>query len=596
MSGFPVPLADRSLASFPGAAELLALLRPEVAETLAGHLRPLVTMLGAVAAPRTNGREPAGIGDLATRGRYERLLVSEWLLASEVPDEFDRRAAMGEHLFLAPERRGPIVPVRTVVLFDAGPSQLGRPRIVQLAALVAFAVRARVARVPLSIGCLQEGKSLRDADVDALVALVGARSFDEATAADLERLGPFSAEDDLWLVGGAQLPAPRGSKRLVLADDEGFVNLAVMRPGQSVTRRTVPVPSTPGALLTLRDPRRRLAQMPATTGSPDDAPEQLGNIIHPSASVRFTSAGRHLLVRLEGGAIVAHRLRTSPRDPSQLRYRLRAPEGEVSLLGEQSRRGLALLTMAGDRIVLHALGKRGGRRGDASSYEAPPATIFRGSVEPCLLLPRLDATRAIFLDGDGRIWRLPQTGDPSVLAWDVQAIAESTTGFVMAQRSKGTGKGATETLSFTHVTSVPPFGALASNDGELGPGSWHAPVPAAAFIAWGGGDRALCRLPDGTYLIARDQGAVTPVGDGQGLLLHGFPAWLGATLVASDGDELLLMDLGGKRTPLARMTANIAHVCVAIDGRHLAVEDQIGHVTVFNASGERVLELLRARP
>ncbi len=181
-----------------------------------------------------------------------------------------------------------------------------------------------------------------------------------------------------------------------------------------------------------------------------------------------------------------------------------------------------------------------------------------------------------------------------MLAWDVQAIAETTSGFVMAQRTKDHGKGASHTLRFTLVTHVPPFGALATNDGEVGPGSWQAAVRDASFVAWGGNDRALCQRPDGSYLVARDRGEPTPVEGAGSLVLHGFPASLGAALVASRGAELLLLPDGKSPTPFARMRANIVRITVSIDGLHFAVEDEAGQITVFNASAEPVLELLRA--
>lgn len=579
-----VGLDERNLRTFPGSAELLALLRPEVAEALGGLLRPLSTLLGRVAPPRAQGREPAGVGDLASRGRYERLLISEWLLASELPDEFDRRAAMGEHLFLAPERRGPLVPVRTVVLFDAGPSQLGRPRIVQLAALLAFAERARVARVPAQLGVLQGAGPLADVDLDGLVALVQARSFAFATADDLARFGDFSALDDVWLVGSRQGPTLRGAKRLVLEDDEEQVHVEVVRPGTSVVRRTVPVPSTNGVLAALRDPRRHLT-VPTKA---DEGNERLGNTIHPSAPYHFTSEGSHLLVRMTGGAIVAHRLRTGGSDPSAVRFRLRAPEGETSLLADRGRRGLGLLTAAGDRLVLHMLGKRGGHRNEAFSYEAPPATIFRGSIVPRLLLPRLEATRAVFLDGEGRLWRLPVTGDPMVIAWDVEAIADAPWGIVMAQRSRDAGG----SLVFTLVKTLPAFGAIPTKGEWSDRQDWLKSVPGGRFVAWGGVDRALCRLPDGSTVIVREKGEIDPVGFADDLVCHGFTSW-SQELVAAQGDLLVLLALDGIRTEVRRMPTPIVSIQASVAGRHVAAEDEAGNVWVFNMSGDRVHDLVR---
>ena len=58
--------------------------------------------------------EPDGYDGIASRGIYERLVTSEWLLADEEPDEFDRRAAMGEHTFTRLARPAERVKAETV--------------------------------------------------------------------------------------------------------------------------------------------------------------------------------------------------------------------------------------------------------------------------------------------------------------------------------------------------------------------------------------------------------------------------------------------------------------------------------------------------
>src|SRR5205814_2319608 len=62
-----------------------------------------------------------GLDGLARRGSYERLLLSEWLLLDEAPDEFLRRAAASEHAFLHLQRRQPGRTRRSIALLDAGP-------------------------------------------------------------------------------------------------------------------------------------------------------------------------------------------------------------------------------------------------------------------------------------------------------------------------------------------------------------------------------------------------------------------------------------------------------------------------------------------
>ena len=67
-----------------------------------GPMIQRVSMLIGSPQPRLNEKEgePDGFDGLNRRGTYERLLLSEWMLADELEDEFIRRAVMGEHLFL----------------------------------------------------------------------------------------------------------------------------------------------------------------------------------------------------------------------------------------------------------------------------------------------------------------------------------------------------------------------------------------------------------------------------------------------------------------------------------------------------------------
>src|SRR5262245_5641181 len=70
-------------------------------QRIALAIGPMISRSSSVAG------DPDGFSDLARRGSYERLVASEWLLAEEAPEEFLRRAAMGEHIFLKVARREP---------------------------------------------------------------------------------------------------------------------------------------------------------------------------------------------------------------------------------------------------------------------------------------------------------------------------------------------------------------------------------------------------------------------------------------------------------------------------------------------------------
>lgn len=159
-------------------AEWLAWFDPALWPSLADLLPRLGALLGPVIDSQAGGApEPDGLGDLQRRGPYERLLASEWLLADALPDEFLRRAAAGEHLFLAPRQRPRQATGQMLVLFDAGPTQWGAPRLVHLALMILLARRARAAGGELLWGTLQAPGQVAPMDnAQALRQMLAART------------------------------------------------------------------------------------------------------------------------------------------------------------------------------------------------------------------------------------------------------------------------------------------------------------------------------------------------------------------------------------------------------------------------------------
>ncbi|UFH50809.1 hypothetical protein [Pseudomonas sp. KNUC1026] len=186
----------------PGQLPLLA--------DLLGRINPL---LGPLRGLQQGGTPEAdGLGDLQRRGPYERLLASEWLLAEELPDEFLRRAVVGEHLFLAPQYRAHQANRWIVVLFDAGPLQWGAPRLVHLALLILLARRAREAGAELRWGILQSAPQLHEFQAPwQLKLLLEARTYQPVTEAHWQAWHAWLADNtydsgERWVVG-QQLPA-----------------------------------------------------------------------------------------------------------------------------------------------------------------------------------------------------------------------------------------------------------------------------------------------------------------------------------------------------------------------------------------------------
>ena len=137
----------------------------ELAEQVGEMVRRLSDMLGVAPSVGRGGQpEPDGLGDLRSRGPYERLLATEWLLADELPEEFLRRAATSEHLFLAPRLRAARVERSVVAIFDCGPRALGTARLAHIAAWILLARLAGAHGGTLRWGVLQAPGELRPGD------------------------------------------------------------------------------------------------------------------------------------------------------------------------------------------------------------------------------------------------------------------------------------------------------------------------------------------------------------------------------------------------------------------------------------------------
>ncbi|MEJ1171277.1 hypothetical protein [Variovorax sp. CCNWLW235] len=191
----------------------------ELAAELGALIQRMQPLLGTFQGEVRGGQpEPDGLDDLRRRGRYERLLSTEWLLADELPDEFLRRAASSEHLFLAPRPRAREAEKGIVAIFDAGPLQLGAPRLGQLALWILLARRAVQTGGALQWGVLQIPGKLHDAhEVRQLKLLMKSRSY---VVGDPEHAGAWQAAlaelphppGESWLIGAAPAQQPQAER------------------------------------------------------------------------------------------------------------------------------------------------------------------------------------------------------------------------------------------------------------------------------------------------------------------------------------------------------------------------------------------------
>lgn len=137
--------------------EIQSLFPDDIAELIHDIAKKLTPLIQNIKQVEMQGEmEPDGFNGLTKLVNYDRLLLTEWVLQDQFPDEFIRRAASGEHLFLDVQRVKNSHEKQCIVLFDCGPQQLGRPRLVQLALLILLARRANKENMGFSWGILQD--------------------------------------------------------------------------------------------------------------------------------------------------------------------------------------------------------------------------------------------------------------------------------------------------------------------------------------------------------------------------------------------------------------------------------------------------------
>lgn len=263
--------------------------------------------------------EPDGFDGLDRRGPLDRLLSSEWLLAAEVPDEFIRRLEDRELAYLRPHTVQPQRPPASLVLFDAGPDQLGQPRIAQLAVLVVLGRRARAAGAELRWGTLGDPGRFEASGQHALRRFVEARTWERP--AEL----PLDAFVDDALVVSRRPGPPFAAQQLELSDDGDEVVATLIDHRTRIRRQArIPMPPQPDAVRLHRNPGGR------QSGPIRQAQERV-----PISNLVFDQAGNKLLARVEAHRVAVYPVPNSPSDkPGRTRY-ASAPtsEGVIAAAG-----------------------------------------------------------------------------------------------------------------------------------------------------------------------------------------------------------------------------------------------------------------------
>lgn len=398
-------------------------LEPDVAAALSPWLPRLSLLLGALARTHAAGGDPDGFDGVTQRGRYDRLLLSEWAIALELPDEFLRRAVMNEHLFTELKRREPQGALHSVVVVDAGPDQLGAPRLMHLAAAIVGEARARKAKAAFAWGATTEPVRLFPrVDPESARHVLDARRATPLQATSLERWHvaisrfekvqseevtpvvtwrPMSAtprraaqvataktapaQVDVLFVGGAHLEklvasSPFAGKARVLRVDALHASLsASVRPAARPRPLLLPLPDDALAVRALRDPfgvEKKASPVPTLDVVPG------GGLVVPMG-------GRRIFVRTKRG-VAALVEPNSPRAPLGAPREVPVPAGEsVLAAGLVGKRPLVLVRDAQGLCALFG-GERYRLEGDLFP------SVLGSPIAVGAVVPPVDRVRALW--------------------------------------------------------------------------------------------------------------------------------------------------------------------------------------------------------
>jgi hypothetical protein len=342
------------------------------------HIGPLVRRIDSVVrrhdAVASAQGDPDGYGGLSTRGGPEQMVLSEWLLAEELPMEFLQRAANRELLYVAPVARSPQPRGRVAVIFDVGEQQLGACRLVQLAALIVLHRRAAARGSELAIATTGDPPDVWHVG-DMPELFVAWREGRHAPANDQrQRLERLDAADELWVLCGEASTKvwPHDALVMRIAETEwnadGVTTAEIRFEGR---RTSLALPEGPVAVATLRGAamrRRPARQLTAGAGS-------FGAPLFPSADRRLIARGD------TPDELVALTIPTHASGSGRPRTH-RFP-GAVLAAAPLGRR-LAALVHVDDHVELRVVGKSFSRLEGlrVPTVELPDEALGAGALEP----------------------------------------------------------------------------------------------------------------------------------------------------------------------------------------------------------------------
>lgn len=390
----------------------------EQMQIMAADLQPNIVAWGAALsdlldapsrrAARERG-EPNGYGGVAHTGPFERMLPSQWALLELEPDEFVRRMASHELSYFQLEQRRPAGSAQVIAVVDAGPAQLGQPRIAQLAALVVLARRAERTQAEFCWSIAQQpGTVHRGITAESLSVFLAARSLEPFVAPIWADLPPGA---EAWWLGPEPTGAPANVRVLTLREvaDADPVELAAQVSEGSLRGREIRLARLADACGV------RLLRNPWAGPSRPELPLDRDEIWHflprwlgPIASMRRVPGVQKLAVFGEAGlavwslaALATKGLRSPKRYLSQ--------RGSVVAVG-WGRRSLIHLEYVGAPPKLH-----GSWAYAAQLFDTARITPGFGDAVPC-------KRDVVFRDAKHSLWHLSRVGGLTKLASECHAL------------------------------------------------------------------------------------------------------------------------------------------------------------------------------
>ena len=380
---------------------------------------------------------PDGFSGLTRRGTYDRLLMTEWALAEAFPDEFIRRAAHREHLFLQLSRREPASAQRSVLLFDVGPDQLGGPHVAHLALLVVLAQRAVDAGAQMTFGVLQAGPPGHSAfSAETAQRFMRTRSPRRPHSDDWQAwltttsAGVDGGPDDWWVIGGPAIHdpnVPSRAQRIEVSEvpDVGRRAIAIKVSATRTTEVVLDLPPVPACVSILRDPYRRPSPVIGAARPAAEVPH-----CPQGYGLRFSATDRFLFTRTDRGVAAYELGRAGRREAGPTRYL--DLSGAPTVAVETYRKQFFVLGTAHGAFRLFRFNRRGQldstvELGRSAEFMAPGADVTPAPLFP---VPGSNRQRLLTLDALGRafVLHLKSTGDIEGPLFEAVAIRRTRRG------------------------------------------------------------------------------------------------------------------------------------------------------------------------